>query len=123
MVRASIQAYLPGGYTTVGFVKHFDSHPKRQVTVRAELIEADAGKLRFKAHDEHKKVGGGTHRRAIITIQSRGGSVSTAIVNFATLLGTAGHERIIVAATATIAAFGIRLRQLIGYDRLRSQPA
>jgi 4-carboxymuconolactone decarboxylase len=42
------------------------------VTVRAELIEADAGKLRFKAHDEHKKVGGGTHRRAIITIQSRG---------------------------------------------------
>ena len=51
----------------------FRSHPKRQVTVRAELIEADAGKLRFKAHDEHKKVGGGTHRRAIITIQSRGG--------------------------------------------------
>jgi hypothetical protein len=27
------------------------------------------------------------------------------------------------AATATIGAFGIRLRQLIGYDRLRSQPA
>jgi hypothetical protein len=52
-----------------------------------------------------------------------GGSVSTAIVNFATLLGTAGHEHIIVAATATIGVFGIRLRQLIGYDRLRSQPA
>jgi|SRR6185312_11157446 hypothetical protein len=27
------------------------------------------------------------------------------------------------AATATTSAFGIRLRQLIGYDRLRSQPA
>ena len=27
------------------------------------------------------------------------------------------------AATATIGAFGIRLEQLIGYDRLRSQPA
>jgi len=27
------------------------------------------------------------------------------------------------AATATIGAFGIRLRQLIGYDRLRSRPA
>jgi hypothetical protein len=37
--------------------------------------------------------------------------------------GTAGHEHIIVAATATIGVFGIRLRQLIGYDRLRSQPA
>jgi fluoroacetyl-CoA thioesterase len=42
------------------------------VTVRAELIEVDAGKLRFKAHGEHKKVGDGTHRRAIITIQSQG---------------------------------------------------
>lgn len=40
--------------------------------MRAELIEVDAGKLRFKAHDEHKKVGDGTHRRAIITIQNRG---------------------------------------------------
>jgi hypothetical protein len=48
--------------------------------------------------------------------------LSTAIVNLATPLGTAGHEHI-VAATATIGAFGIRLRQLIGYDRLRSQPA
>jgi hypothetical protein len=38
---------------------------------------------------------------------------------------TVGFEAhgIIVAATATIGVFGIRLRQLIGYDRLRSQPA
>ena len=44
------------------------------MTVRAELLEVDGRKLRFKveAHDEDKKVGDGTHRRAIITIQSQG---------------------------------------------------
>ena len=43
-------------------------------TVHAELIEVDARKLRFKveAHDEDKKVGDGTHRRAIIAIQRQG---------------------------------------------------
>ena len=81
MERTSIQAvqpYLPEGYTTVGFevhVKHFGATPKgKTVTVRAELIEVDGRKLRFKveAHDEDKKVGDGTHRRAIIAIQSEG---------------------------------------------------
>jgi predicted thioesterase len=81
MERASIQAvqdYLPEGHTTVGFevhVKHFAATPKgKKVTVRAELIEVDAHKLRFKveAHDEDKKVGDGTHRRAIIAIQRQG---------------------------------------------------
>jgi predicted thioesterase len=81
MERASIQAvqdYLPEGHTTVGFevhVKHFGATPKGQkVTVRAELVEVDARKLRFKveAHDEDKKVGEGTHRRAIIAIQRQG---------------------------------------------------
>ena len=81
MERASIeavQAYLPEGHTTVGFevhVKHFGATPKgNKVTVRAELLEVDGRKLRFKveAHDEDKKVGDGTHRRAIITIQSQG---------------------------------------------------
>jgi fluoroacetyl-CoA thioesterase len=81
MERASIQAvqdYLPEGHTTVGFevhVKHFGATPKgKKVTVRAELIEVDARKLRFKveAHDEDKKVGDGTHRRAIIAIQRQG---------------------------------------------------
>ena len=89
MERASIQAvqdYLPEGHTTVGFevhVKHFKGTPKsKKVTVRAELIEVDARKLRFKV-DEDKKVGDGTHRRAIIAIQRQGCSVSTAIINFA----------------------------------------
>ena len=59
----AVQAHLPEGHTTVGFevhVKHFGATPKGQkVTVRAELLEVDGRKLRFKveAHDEDKKVG------------------------------------------------------------------
>jgi len=77
MERAAIdavQAELPQGHTTVGFevnVKHFAATPKgKMVTVRAELTEIDGRKLRFKveARDEDKKVGEGTHRRAIIPI-------------------------------------------------------
>jgi len=80
MERAGIQAvqpHLPEGHTTVGFevnVKHFGATPKGQkVTVRAELLEVDGRKLRFKveAHDENKKVGEGTHRRAIIQAQKK----------------------------------------------------
>jgi fluoroacetyl-CoA thioesterase len=81
MERTSIQCvqqHLPEGHTTVGFevnVKHFGATPKgRKVTVRAELLEVDGRKLRFKieAQDEEKKVGEGTHRRAIIPIQKKG---------------------------------------------------
>lgn len=78
MERAGIQAVqsiLPEGYTTVGFevhVKHFAPTAKgKKVTVRAELLEVDGRKLRFRveAHDEDKKVGEGTHRRAVVQIQ------------------------------------------------------
>jgi fluoroacetyl-CoA thioesterase len=81
MERAGIQAvqgHLPEGHTTVGFevhVKHFGATPKgKTVTVRAELVEVDGRKLRFKveAHDQDKKVGDGTHRRAIIPVQRSG---------------------------------------------------
>jgi predicted thioesterase len=77
MERAGIQAVqslLPEGHTTVGFevnVKHFAATPKgKRVTVRAELLDVDGRKLRFKveAHDEDKKVGDGTHRRAVVAI-------------------------------------------------------
>jgi predicted thioesterase len=74
----AVQAYLPEGHTTVGFevnVKHFAATPKgKKVTVRAELVEVDGRKLRFKveAQDEDKKVGEGTHRRAIIAVQRAG---------------------------------------------------
>ena len=73
----AVQAHLPAGHTTVGFevnVKHFGATPKgKKVTVRAELLEVDGRKLRFKveAHDEDKKVGDGTHRRAIIAVQPK----------------------------------------------------
>ena len=81
MERAGIQAVqdcLPEGYTTVGFevhVKHFAPTAKgKTVTARAELLEVDGRKLRFKveAHDDEKKVGDGTHRRAIIQIGKHG---------------------------------------------------
>jgi fluoroacetyl-CoA thioesterase len=74
----AVQAHLPEGHTTVGFevhVKHFGATPKgKKVRVRAELLEIDGRKLRFKveAHDEDKKVGDGSHRRAIIPIQRKG---------------------------------------------------
>ncbi|MFV0297076.1 MAG: thioesterase family protein [Hyphomicrobiaceae bacterium] len=80
MERAGIQAvqpHLPDGHTTVGFevhVKHIAPTPKgMKVTVRAELLEIDGRKLTFKveAHDEEKKVGTGTHRRAIIKVQPK----------------------------------------------------
>jgi len=73
----AVQAYLPEGHTTVGVevnVKHFGATPKGQkVKVRAELLEVDGRKLKFKveAHDEDKKVGDGTHRRAIIAVQRK----------------------------------------------------
>jgi len=38
-------------------------------------------------------------------------------------LGIAVHENIMVTATVAIGAFVFRPRQLISYDRLRSQPA
>ena len=72
----AVQSHLPEGHTTGGFevnVKYFGATPKgKKVTVKAELLEVDGRKLRFKveAHDEDKKVGEGTHRRAIIQVQT-----------------------------------------------------
>jgi predicted thioesterase len=77
MIGLMERAGIPEGHTTVGFevnVKHFGATPKgKKVTVRAELLEVDGRKLRFKveAHDEDKKVGEGTHRRAIVAIQRK----------------------------------------------------
>ena len=80
MERAAIQAVqadLPEGHTTVGFevnVKHFGATAQgNTVTVSAELLEIDGRKLRFKveARDADKKVGDGTHRRAIIALQAK----------------------------------------------------
>jgi predicted thioesterase len=131
MERASIQAvqdYLPEGHTTVGFevhVKHFGATPKgKKLTVRAELIEVDARKLRFKveAHDEDKRLAMAPIGAQSLPFSARADSVSTAIMNFAMPLWDVLHENIMVAATVAIGTFVFRPRQLIGYDRLRSQP-
>lgn len=80
MERAGIEAvqpHLPDGHTTVGFevnVKHFAATPKgKTVRVRAELTAIDGRKLTFnvEAHDDEKKVGAGTHRRAIVEIKAK----------------------------------------------------
>jgi predicted thioesterase len=73
----AVQDHLPEGHTTVGFevhIKHFGATPKGQkVMVRAELLDIDGRKLRFKveARDENQKVGDGTHRRAILQVQKK----------------------------------------------------
>ncbi len=80
MERAGIEAvqpHLPEGHTTVGFevnVKHIAPTPKgKTVRVRAELTAVDGRKLTFnvEAHDDEKKVGYGTHRRAIVQIKPK----------------------------------------------------
>ena len=56
-------------------MKHFAPTSKgKNVTARAELLEIDGRKLRFKveAYDDEKKVGDGTHRRAIIQVGQHG---------------------------------------------------
>ena len=56
-------------------MKHFAPTSKgKSVTARAELLEIDGRKLRFKveAYDDEKKVGDGTHRRAIIQVGQHG---------------------------------------------------
>jgi predicted thioesterase len=73
----AVQAHLPEGHTTVGFevnVKHIAPTPKgKTVKVRAELTAVDGRKLTFnvEAHDDEKKVGYGTHRRAIVKVQPK----------------------------------------------------
>ncbi|MCL5075476.1 MAG: thioesterase family protein [Chloroflexi bacterium] len=85
MERASIAAvhpYLPPEQTTVGFevkIKHIAPTPLGMtVTARAELVAVDGHKLTFKveAIDEQKQVGMGTHRRAIVDLQSFGRETS-----------------------------------------------
>ena len=72
----AVQAHLPAGHTTVGFevnIRHVAPTPKgKKVTARAELTAIDGRKLTFKVetHDEDKKVGEGTHRRAIVKVKT-----------------------------------------------------
>ena len=75
MERAAIEAidpYLEEGQTSVGFevnVRHLaPSDIGATVVARAELVEVNRNRLNFtvEAYDGDRKVGEGTHRRAII---------------------------------------------------------
>ncbi len=76
MERASIQGIhelLEEGQTSVGFevnVRHLaPADIGATIVAQAELIEVDRNRLTFKveAYDGDRKIGEGTHRRAVIT--------------------------------------------------------
>ena len=75
MERAAIEAidpYLDEGQTSVGFevnVRHLaPSDIGATVIAHAELLEVSRNRLNFQveAYDDERKIGEGTHRRAII---------------------------------------------------------
>jgi len=76
MERAAVNAlhpHLAEGQTSVGYevnVRHLAPTPIGQrVRCVAEVMEVQGNKVLFKveAHDEQKKTGEGTHRRAIVS--------------------------------------------------------
>lgn len=77
MEKASVNAvegYLPEGYATVGTkieIRHMTATPiGMKVTAKAEVIEIDGLKIKFKvgAFDEREKIGDGTHNRYIVKL-------------------------------------------------------
>ncbi len=70
----TVDPHLPEGFATVGIhldVKHLAATPvSMKVKARAELIEIDGKKLKFKveAYDERDKIGEGYHSRYIINL-------------------------------------------------------
>ncbi len=79
MEQASIQAvdqYLEEGETSVGFevnVRHLaPADIGATITANAELMEVDRNRLTFRveALDGDRKIGEGTHRRAVISINN-----------------------------------------------------
>jgi len=78
MEKASIEAVdnlLPDGFATVGTkieVKHLAATPVgMNVTAKAELLEIDNKKLKFRieAYDDIDKIGEGIHYRYIINLE------------------------------------------------------
>jgi predicted thioesterase len=79
MEKAAINAvdeHLPHGFATVGThldIKHLAATPMdMNVTAKAELIEINGYKLKFKveAFDEVEKIGDGFHSRYIIQLEN-----------------------------------------------------
>lgn len=70
----AVDSFLPEDYSTVGIhldVKHIAATPVgMKVRSKAELIEVDGKKLKFKieAYDEKDKIGEGYHSRYIINV-------------------------------------------------------
>ena len=80
MERAAIEAIqgcLEEGQTSVGYevnVRHLaPADIGATITAHAELLEIDRNRLNFKveAHEGERKIGEGTHRRAIINTGGR----------------------------------------------------
>ncbi len=76
--RAAINAvdrFLPEGWATVGYsvdIKHLAASPMGfQVRARAEVIEIDRRRLKFKveAWDQVEKVGEGSHERFVVDLE------------------------------------------------------
>lgn len=69
----AVQPYLADTQTSVGFevhIRHLAPTPiGMKVRAIAELLEVKGNKLTFsvEAYDEEKKIGEGTHRRAIVS--------------------------------------------------------
>jgi fluoroacetyl-CoA thioesterase len=73
--RLAVDPLLPEGQRTVGTwinLRHLAATPPgMQVTVRAELVEVDGRRLRFRleAWDEVERIGGAEHERFIIDVE------------------------------------------------------
>jgi len=69
-----VDSKLPQGYSSVGTkvdIRHIAATPVgMKVTAKADLIEVDGAKLKFKieAYDDMEKIGEGTHSRYVVKL-------------------------------------------------------
>lgn len=68
----SVQSFLEDGYITLGTsvnIKHIKATPlNEQVAIETVVTLVEGNKITFEviAHDEHGKIGVGTHKRAVV---------------------------------------------------------
>ena len=71
---AAVQQHLPEGHVTVGFevnIRHLaPADIGATITAYCELLEVDRNHLAFRveAYDGERKIGEGTHRRTVISL-------------------------------------------------------
>jgi predicted thioesterase len=79
--RLAVDPLLPEGQQTVGVwigLRHLAATPPgMRVTVRAELLQVEGRRLRFRveAHDEVERVGEGEHERFVVDVERFEGCV------------------------------------------------